>query len=309
MRQRRKVGLLGLVLAVQAALLAAGAAPAAAAVILRPAGPRVILPLNEQVIRVPLTVTRGSETRSLTLEATLYLPEGSGPFPLVVLNHGSPRDPATRATRVRFEAPSWEFVQMGFAVVIPMRRGFGHSEGDYAEEEGYCERSLFYEAGMESAKDVLATVRFMSSKPFIDAQRIVLAGHSTGGFAALAAASQGFPGLRGVINFAGGRGSMKEKQCSPPNLVEACRRFGAATRVPTLWLYAENDTYFPPWLAREMFQGYRETGGRGQLLIFPPFGEEGHFLFTDGGGLALWAPVVSRFLREIELMRMAAPIP
>lgn len=301
MRYRRRIGLLGLALAVQAAFSAAGRSPAAAVEMPRPVGPRVILPLNEQVIRVPLTVTRGSETRRLTLEATLYLPEGPGPFPLLVLNHGTPRAPVnrTRKTRVRFEVLSWEFVKMGFAVVIPMRRGFGHSEGDYAEEEGFCERALFYEAGMESARDVLATVRFMSSEPFIDARKILLAGHSTGGIAALAAASQGFPGLMGVINFAGGRGSMKEKQCSPPNLVEACRRFGAATRVPTLWLYCENDTYFPPWLAREMCKAYQEAGGKAQLLIFPPFAEEGHFLFTDGRGPAVWTPVVSRFLRGI----------
>ena len=32
---------------------------------------------------------------------------------------------------------------MGFAVVIPMRRGYGHSEGEYAEGEGLCDQLPF----------------------------------------------------------------------------------------------------------------------------------------------------------------------
>jgi pimeloyl-ACP methyl ester carboxylesterase len=66
--------------------------------------------------------------------------------------------------------------------------------------------------------------------------------------------------------------------------------------VPTLWVYAENDTYFPPWLARQMCQAFQAAGGRAQMVMLPPFAEEGHFLFTAGRGLALWTPIVSRFL-------------
>jgi len=276
-------------------------AQAGAAASWQPVNFPLILPLNEQVIRIPLTPARAFGPEPLTLEATLYLPDGDGPFPLVVLSHGTPRDPGLRVSqkRLRYEMQSWEFVHWGFAVVIPMRRGYGGSGGDYAEEEGFCERALFYEAGMESAKDLMAVVRFMSAKPFIDRRKIILAGYSTGGFASLALASRGFPGLLGVINFAGGRGSAKEKNCSPPNLIEACRKFGRTTRVPTLWVYAENDTYFPPWLARQMCQAFQAAGGRAQMVMLPPFAEEGHFLFTAGRGLALWTPIVSQFLTEL----------
>jgi len=264
-----------------------------------PAAPSV--PLDERLIRIPMTVRRPAGIQTLSLEATLYQPAGRGPFPLVVLSHGTPREARQRRAmgRLRFNAQGWEFVSLGFAVVIPMRRGYGHSEGDYAEEEGFCDRALFYEAGMESAQDLLATVRYLSSLPFIDPHRIVLAGHSSGGFASLALASKGFPGLVGVINFAGGRGSMKEKNCSPANLVAACARFGRTSRVPTLWLYAENDTYFPPWLAREMYGAFRQAGGQAQLVMLPAFAEEGHFLFSDVRGLAQWTPAVNRFLNTL----------
>ena len=93
---------------------------------------------------------------------------------------------------------------MGFAVVIPMRRGYGHSEGNYAEAEGPCENADFYAAGRESARDLRATVEYVAALPGIDPERLVLVGHSTGGFASLILASQGLPGVRGVINFAGG---------------------------------------------------------------------------------------------------------
>ncbi|MFA5111897.1 MAG: CocE/NonD family hydrolase [Desulfobaccales bacterium] len=258
------------------------------------------VPLNESVLRIPMTVSSPSGVQHLTLEATLYRPSGPGPFPLLVLSHGTPRSARLRqGERLRYNAQSWEFVSMGFAVVIPMRRGYGKSAGSYAEEEGFCDQALFYEAGMASAKDLRATLHYMAAQPFIDSRRIVLAGHSSGGFASLAMASQGFPGLKGVISFGGGRGSMQEKNCSPGHLIEACARFGRTCRVPTLWVYARNDTYFPPWLARDMGDAFKQAGGRVEFVMLPPFAEEGHFLFTDVRGLDRWTPVVTRFLNDL----------
>ena len=258
------------------------------------------VPLNEHLIRVPMTISRPAGLQRLTLEATLYRPAGPGPFPLVILSHGTSRNPQQRVgRRLRYDAQSWEFVSMGFAVVIPMRRGYGHSEGDYAEVEGPCDCSNFYEAGQESAKDLRATVEYVSTLPFIDRERLVLVGHSSGGLASLILASQGLPGVRGVINFAGGRGSKQGMNCSPDRLVEACAQAGRTTRTPTLWIYSENDSYFPPWLAREMCGAFHQDGGRAEFIMLPPFCEEGHFLFTDVRGLALWTPVVSRFLNEL----------
>jgi dienelactone hydrolase len=258
------------------------------------------VPLNERVLRIPMTLSQPSGIQLLTLEATLYQPAGPGPFPLVVLSHGTPRDPGQRVgERLRYDAQSWAFVSMGFAVVIPMRRGYGHSEGRYAEDEVSCGRSQFYRAGVESARDLRATVEYVSSLPGIDPQRLVLAGHSSGGFASLVLASQGLPGVRGVINFGGGRGSMPHLNCSPDKLIEACARFGRTTRVPTLWIYAKNDSYFPPPLAREMCEAFRRAGGLAEFVMLPSFYEEGHYLFTDVRGLGRWTPVVNRFLNDL----------
>ena len=258
------------------------------------------VPLNETVIRIPMTLPRPVGVQRLTLEATLYRPSGPGPFPLVVLSHGTSRDLRQRlGGRLRYDAQSWKFVSMGFAVVIPMRRGYGHSEGDYAEVEGLCAHSHFYEAGLESARDLRATVEYVSSLPGIDPQRLVLAGHSSGGFASLILAGQGLPGVRGVINFGGGRGSTERLNCSPDKLIEACALAGRTTRVPTLWIYSQNDSYFPPRLAQEMSAAFRQAGGQVEFVMLPLFAEEGHYLFTDVRGLDRWTPAVNRFLNDL----------
>jgi dipeptidyl aminopeptidase/acylaminoacyl peptidase len=135
------------------------------------------VPLNERVLRIPMSLSRPSDAPRFTLEATLYRPAGPGPFPLVVISHGTPRDSRQRAgPRLRYNAQSWKFVSMGFAVVIPMRRGYGHSEGEYAEGDGPCNCSQFYEAGLESARDLKATMDYVSTLPGIDTHRLVLVG-------------------------------------------------------------------------------------------------------------------------------------
>lgn len=264
---------------------------------------RPLDPLKEQVVRIPMTIGHGTANRHLSLEATVYRPEGAGPFPLLVLSHGTPRDLAQRRVRQGYEIQSWVFVNMGFAVVIPMRRSYAHSEGDYAEEEGDCDQAQYYEAGRESASDLLATVRYMRAQPYINPNQVVLAGHSAGGFASLALASQGFDGLLGVINLGGGRGSRADRVCSPQALIAAFGKFGRTTRVPTLWIYAQNDTYFKPSLVRQLHRAFTREGGQARLVMLPPFSGEGHYLFTDVRGLERWTGLVQSFIDHLGVPR------
>ena len=152
---------------------------------------------------------------------------------------------------------------------------------------------------MASARDLLATVRFMQAQPYIDGRQIVLAGHSSGGFASLALASLGFPGLLGVINFSGGRGAKADQICDPAALIDAFARFGRTCRVPTLWIYSENDTYFPLPLVQQLYQAFVSAGGSAQLVKVRPFLAEGHFFFSDVRGLDLWPETVRSFLNRL----------
>lgn len=261
--------------------------------------------LHEQVVRVPVP-GGGPSGETVEIEATVYRPEGPGPFPLLVLSHGSPRggdEARRRMGRVRFLAQAAEFVRMGFVVIVPTRRGFGNSGGHFAENAGHCDSPDYRRAGLEAARDLLAAIEHMRREPYVDASRIVLAGQSAGGFASLAAASRQPPGVVAVLNFAGGRGSQRpDFVCSEHLLVAAFGDYGAGVRVPTFWHYAENDRFFAPELVRRMHEAFRAGGAAAELVMQPPFGVDGHAVFSSAKGTPVWLPPTRAFLQSIGLL-------
>jgi poly(3-hydroxybutyrate) depolymerase len=64
---------------------------------------------------------------SLTLVGFLFRPAGAGPFPAIIWNHGSEKNPGTGP---EFDAVAAAFVPAGFVVFAPMRRGHGLSEDE-----------------------------------------------------------------------------------------------------------------------------------------------------------------------------------
>ncbi len=261
--------------------------------------------LRERVVHVPMQVETAAGPEQLLLTATTYQPPGEGPFPLVVLSHGSPGDGAARATmgRYRHLTQIGEFVQRGFAVIAPMRRGYGATGGRWAERYGACAAPDYYRAGLEAQKDLLATIAFASKLPFVDPDRIVLVGQSAGGIASIAAASANPRGVVGVVNFSGGRGGRPHtnpgEPCVPENMSAAIGKFAATIRVPVLWHYAENDQYFAPHHVRAWFKAFEDAGARGKLVMQPPFGWDGHGLFAARGGLAIWTAEFDRFMEGV----------
>jgi dienelactone hydrolase len=262
-----------------AALLAAAATSPAAA-----------QRLDEAVLRVPVGPAE-------SIDVTVFRPGGAGPHPIVVLSHGSPRvaSDRRRTGRIRFESQSRAFLAMGYAVLVPTRRGYGDSQGDWAETYGSCESPDYFRAGLESARDIESAVTAARALPGLDGGRIVLAGQSAGGFGSVAASTLALPGVVAVVNFAGGRGSRgPDDVCGADRLVEAMQRYGrASVRVPQLWIYSRNDRYFGPDLARRLHAAFEGAGGRAQFLEAPAVGGDGHDYF---GHVADWAPRVQAFL-------------
>lgn len=270
-----------------AALVACLAAAAAAH-----AAPR----LDETVLRVPVASGAGESARVDPIEVTVFRPEGAGPFPIVILSHGSPRlaSDRRRSGRIRFEAQSRAFIEMGFAVVVPTRRGYGDSAGEWAETYGTCQSPDYYRAGLESARDILAAAEAARQLPGLDGSHVVLAGQSAGGFGSVAAATLPVPGVVGIVNFAGGRGSRGPRDvCAEDQLVETMGRYGRAARVPQLWIYSSNDQYFEPGLARRMHAAFVKAGGRADFVESPAWGADGHGYFN---AVADWSPRVKAFV-------------
>ena len=112
------------------------------------------------------------------------------------------------------------------------------------------------------------------------------------------AASLPIRGLLGVVNFAGGRGSLGPDQvCGESRLVDAMSRYGAAARVPELWIYSANDRFFPPALAHRMYDAFVRAGGAAEFVQAPAHGIDGHGYFARA--MDDWAPRVRAFLRRI----------
>jgi dienelactone hydrolase len=262
------------------------------------------------LIRAPMSVPIAlPDGRQAMLEGLVIRPDRPGKFPLIVLVHGSPRsepgkflEAYRRASPTGLAGPALAFAQRGYAAVSIMRRGFGRSDGPYAEFiADPCENTDYLRVGLISAEDVTGAVASLRREPWVDPDRVVLLGYSTGGFAVSAAGTTNPPGVLGILDFAGGRGSFKPDQvCSPDRLVDAFATFGRSTRIPALWMFAENDHYLGVALARRIFEAYTSAGAPAQLKTLPPFGSDGHLLLV-AGSTDLWWPSVETFLAALHL--------
>jgi dienelactone hydrolase len=240
------------------------------------------------------------------MRATVYRPQRPGAFPLAVINHGSDQNEIRRfdyATPAYPISARW-FVARGYAVVVPQRPGHGETGGRYLEDQGSCDDADYLGSGLGTAASIQAAIGYMTTQSFVRRDGTVAVGQSAGGWGALALASRNPPGLAAAINFAGGRGGRidgkPDSNCAPDRLVAATGRFGATARVPTLWLYAQNDSYFAPALAQRMAQAFRAAGGRAAFHLLPALADDGHGLMESPEGAAAWEPIVAEFLGKMK---------
>ena len=255
---------------------------------------------SEETVRVPAA-------DGTYLVTTVKRPSGGTKRPLVVINHGSPADgQRANLARPRYSSLSAWFMARGYVVALPVRRGYGETGGEWAETYGRCESPDYYTAGLQGASDIRATIDHMRAQPYVAADRTIVVGQSAGGWATVALSSLNPPGVPGMINFAGGRGGHQNLpgggigNCLPDALVRAAARYGATARVPMLWIYARNDSFFEPGLARRMIEAYDGAGGRAVLKALGPFATDGHTLAGSDSGQAIWSPLLAEFLAGLK---------
>ena len=246
-----------------------------------------------------------------TLEALLVRPSEPGRYPLALISHGSPRSGAERPlmTPLAMLPQALEFTRRGWAALIVMRRGYGSSDGGWAETYGACGNPNYTAAGQAGAADLRLSLEFVSHRPDIDPSRMIAVGVSAGGFATVALTADPPLGLVAAINFAGGRGSPQPNQdCRADRLVEAFRAFGQRSRIPMLWVYAANDHFFEPALAQQLRAAFTAGGRKVDFMAAPAFGNDGHGLFSPAG-IPVWTPYVDAFLQKQNLTLRDALLP
>lgn len=141
----------------------------------RPQEPQPPYPYREEKVNFMNTV------ENFSLAGTLTLPEGTGPFPAVVLITGSGQQDRdeTIFNHKPFKVIADHLTRNGIAVLRYDDRGVGGSKG-----------SLTGATSLSFAGDAEAAVDFLLGRPEIDPEKIGLAGHSEGGFIAPIVASR-----------------------------------------------------------------------------------------------------------------------
>jgi dienelactone hydrolase len=265
--------------------------------------------LLRQPLSVPVTMADG---QAKNLDGLVTRPDGPGPFPLVLITTGLPRqgvDILLQRPQL-YSSPAIIFAQHGYAAVVVLRSGYGRSGGTFLEKLGPCNDRNYLTAGQQAGADVLAAITSLRKEPWVDPDRVLLVGHSMGGFAVLAASATNPQGVVGAISFAGAVGSNRpDEVCQPERLIDADTVFGRTSRVPSLWIFARNDHFFGPALARQMFDAYVSNGAPASLFMAPDFGRDGHMLIMAPADAAWWPPVAA-FLQTLHLpTRLSVTLP
>ena len=261
-----------------------------------------------EALRIPAVIPGSSAT--VELDAIVLWPDDRLPHPLAVLNHGSPRSAEDRPNMSPYGmwAEAMAFARRGWVAVAFMRRGYGLSGGEWAETFGPCANPDYAAAGRAGARDIAAVAQFMISQPYVSKDKWISVGVSAGGFATVALAADAPLGLAAAIAFAPGRGSSgPDAVCGPDRLVAAFAQYGKTSRTPLLWVSAENDHFFGPVLTSQLTGAFSHAGGKLTFVATPPFGSDGHGLFS-AAGMPVWSPIVDRFLASNDLRLRDRPI-
>ena len=255
------------------------------------------LRLVEEDVRIP------ARNSNYSIAAKIVRPEGEGPFGAIILNHGAPVSAEERLQ----ESPDLLahtaaiFAERGYVVVLPLRRGFGATGGQFAEDAGSCRNPDYRRGESAAAEDVMAAYEYTRTLPYVDGSRMILAGQSAGGVASIYTAGARAPeGLVAVLAFAAGRGGNPIRNpgvpCAVEPLAQVFDELGKAVKVPVLFHYAENDHFFNAATSRLWFERFTAGGARAEYVLQPAFGKDGHYIFSSDSGVKLWLPAVERFL-------------
>ncbi|MGX9426364.1 MULTISPECIES: alpha/beta hydrolase family protein [Bradyrhizobium] len=268
----------------------------------RPDDQNAAVHIQEEVWALPLV---------LPTIAYVVRPVGGGPFPLAIMNHGVSLDPVQRSffPLVEFRDAAVWFARRGYLVVAPVGSGYGASAidiparglyGPFFSKIGSCANPNFRDAGMAVAQLDLWIIDYMAAEKKIVPKDVIVIGQSAGGWASIALSSVNPPQVKAIITFAAGRGGRVDgkpnNNCAPDRLVEAITEFGRTSRVPMLWIYIANDTFFGPTLSKRMHEAFTAAGGNAEYHLLPPFGDDGHFLVGSADSIPIWAPLVGAFL-------------
>jgi carboxymethylenebutenolidase len=252
-----------------------------------------------------LTIRSGDAT----LHALLWRPEGHGPFPAVLIDHGSGRTREQLARLGPYEQQAVTvcpvFNRHGYVCLFMFRRGVGPSsdagknaidlmDGAFArdgqEARNTLQLQLLEHRELDDAAAALAALRARSD---VDSRRVSLVGHSFGASLTLLLAERE-PDVRAIVLFSTAGYSWDRSPELRIRLLAALPHITA----PVLLMHAANDYSINPGKALD--ERLAQLGKVRRLKIYPPIGttpDEGHDLPLHP---AIWESDVFAFLRDAD---------
>lgn len=247
----------------------------------------------------PHTKAKGPDGAAIKLEARLYRPLGQGPAPLAIFSHGSDIGRNLLNSYSHLGEARW-LLDRGFAVLVPMRRGRGLSEGTYGEatyDTSHSGQIIDVSQGIEEAiEDLEAALLFGRSLSFVRQGPVLLAGQSRGGFLSVVFAGRRPQDVLGVVSFAGGwmGGGPALEHFNTTYFAEAGK--GSGQSVPQLWLYAERDSFYGEAHIRANHAAFEAAGGAARFEFYRGLPGDGHRLRSFPN---LWRPAADQFLDSL----------
>jgi carboxymethylenebutenolidase len=250
--------------------------------------------------RLPAPASVSFPSGTLTLHGVLYKPEGTGPFPAVVYNHGSAPGMLSKDA---FEALGPLFAGRGWVFFGPYRRGQGLSASagpfigdqiDDARKKGGIRAGAATMVRLletDHLDDQLAALAWLRTQAFVRPSRIAVAGNSFGGVEAVLGAERG--SYCAAVDSAGGAQSWKAAPELQARMMQAVR----SARAPIFFFQAANDYDLSP--SRTLAAAMKDAGKVFEMKMYPAYGKsasDGHTFGYFGG--AVWADDVFRFLNQ-----------
>lgn len=234
----------------------------------------------------------------LALKGVLFKPEGAGPFPAIVYNHGSA---AGMLSQEAFDALGPVFIRHQWVFFGPYRRGQGLSApaGPYIGDEiDKAKRQGGLSAGAaamvrlletDHLDDQLAALTWLRNQTFVDPKRVAVAGNSFGGVETVFGAERA--DYCAAVDSAGGA----ESWAVAPQLRAAMTRAVQSAKAPIFFFQAENDWNLAP--TKRLRAVMKEEGKPYASKIYPPYGKSHQDGHTFGYfGSAVWENDVFEFL-------------
>lgn len=204
------------------------------------------------------------ESKGLVLDSYSCKPKGNGPFPAVIYNHGG-------LGNIVGGDPQGACAALAKAGFV----GFAGIRRQTVPLDGHLD-------------DVLASLNYVKKLNYVDKNRLGIIGFSRGGLLTFMAAIHRPTDFKALVLMA---------PAPAKNTLESYLTRAQEIGAPALILVAENDIYQSNHLdlARKVEQALAATGKKVQLIIYPPYGNDGHELFFEVG--SYW-PDVLKFLQN-----------